>query len=115
MLKCRIGVQQVQSTSVTGHGVAADRVLAEHRCTLKDVQPTSIRCCIAGNNVIHKCRVASHQCHSAAIPFLVVVGWYLKNLIVFGSFAASTWMGMSMWKGATWNLSRQERLDLVAE
>ena len=29
---------------------------------------------------------------AAAVPFLAVAGWYLKNAIIFGSFTASTWL-----------------------
>lgn len=52
---------------------------------------------------------------SAVVPFLAIVGWYLKNLIVFGSFGASTWMGMNLWKSATWNVNGRERAELIAE
>jgi hypothetical protein len=52
---------------------------------------------------------------AAVLPLLAVVGWYLKNLIVFGSFGASTWMGMNLWKSATWNVNSRERAELIAE
>lgn len=30
------------------------------------------------------------------IPFLLVIAWYVKNLLLFGSFAASSWVGMNL-------------------
>jgi hypothetical protein len=30
------------------------------------------------------------------IPVLLVVGWYAKNSVVFGTFGASSWMGMNL-------------------
>jgi hypothetical protein len=30
------------------------------------------------------------------IPFLLVIAWYAKNLLLFGSFAASSWVGMNL-------------------
>ena len=33
---------------------------------------------------------------TSALPVLLVAGWYLKNLILFGAFSASSWMGMNL-------------------
>jgi len=33
---------------------------------------------------------------AGALPLLVVLGLYTKNLILFGSFSGSTWLGMNM-------------------
>ena len=30
------------------------------------------------------------------IPFLIVTGWYAKNLLLFGTFSASSWVGMNL-------------------
>ncbi|PWT78485.1 MAG: hypothetical protein C5B59_01655 [Bacteroidetes bacterium] len=32
---------------------------------------------------------------SAIAPFLIVFCWYLKNWVIFGTFSASTWIGMN--------------------
>jgi hypothetical protein len=50
---------------------------------------------------------------AAAIPFLTVAGWHLKNLIIFGSFAASTWLGMNLAKSVIWKVDQEERRALI--
>lgn len=32
---------------------------------------------------------------TAPVPFLLLMGWYLKTWVLFGSFSASTWFGMN--------------------
>jgi hypothetical protein len=32
----------------------------------------------------------------AAVPSLLVVGWYAKNAVMFGTYATSSWLGMNM-------------------
>jgi hypothetical protein len=49
----------------------------------------------------------------AGIPLLVVCGLYVKNLVLFGSFSSSTWMGMSLAKMTTFNLPEEERVAMV--
>lgn len=49
------------------------------------------------------------------LPGLAVLALYLKNLFVFGFFGASSWLGMSLAKNTTFQLSEQERSALVAE
>lgn len=39
-------------------------------------------------------------CIAALIPFLLIVGWYGKNAFLLGTFGASSWMGMGMYKAA---------------
>ncbi len=44
-----------------------------------------------------------------ALPFLVVLGWYTKNWVVFGEFTASTWYGLNFSHITTWMLSLEEK------
>jgi hypothetical protein len=37
---------------------------------------------------------------AAIIPLVLIVGWYGKNYYYFGSFGASSWMGMGLYKTA---------------
>lgn len=37
---------------------------------------------------------------AAVIPLILIVGWYGKNYYYFGSFGASSWMGMGLYKTA---------------
>ena len=54
-------------------------------------------------------RVLAH----AAVPALVAVLWYGKNLVLFGSFSASTWLGMNMARIAVVPIPGPERAALV--
>ena len=49
----------------------------------------------------------------AGIPFLVVLALYVKNLVLFGNFGSSTWMGMSLSKMTTFKLPEEERIAVV--
>ena len=51
----------------------------------------------------------------AALPLLLVGGWYAKNLIVFNEFGASTWLGMSLHRIATAEVPEEEVDRLIAE
>lgn len=44
---------------------------------------------------------------------LLSVGWYGKNLVVFGNFSGSSWMGMSLWKVARYDYADRELQDLL--
>lgn len=46
------------------------------------------------------------------IPFILVLGWYVKNAILFGEFTASTWFGMNFSRITTCMLSLEERKQL---
>jgi hypothetical protein len=48
-------------------------------------------------------------------PLAVVSFLYAKNLVLFGSFASSTWLGMSFGKMTTFKLPEEERQALVDE
>jgi len=50
-----------------------------------------------------------------AVPGLIIVLWYLKTLIMFGTFGASTWLGMSIAKTTTFQLSQEERESYIAK
>lgn len=52
---------------------------------------------------------------AAVIPVVIILLWYLKTYLMFGTFGASTWLGMSMAKNTTFRLSEQERAALVKE
>lgn len=51
---------------------------------------------------------------AAGLPILVVVVLYAKNLVLFGNFGSSSWMGINLARIATAGLPDGERLDLVA-
>lgn len=51
----------------------------------------------------------------AAVPVLMVTAWYGKNAVMFESFSASTWSGMSLSKLTTFALPPDESKGLVAE
>src|SRR5205085_2260195 len=49
----------------------------------------------------------------AAVPLLLVVGWYVKNAVMFGTYTTSSWLGMNM-QSVTLELAGPGRLaDLV--
>ena len=50
---------------------------------------------------------------AGALPLLVVLGLYTKNLILFGSFSGSTWLGMNMDTITAHQLTSREARDLV--
>jgi hypothetical protein len=50
---------------------------------------------------------------AAALPLLVVAGWYGKNLYYFGSFSSSTWMGLGFANISTLVLTRAELEAMV--
>lgn len=52
---------------------------------------------------------------TALIPFLIIFGLYAKNLLVFGKFTSSTWLGMSVSKLITFSLSDDERQVLIEQ
>ncbi|MBZ0112246.1 MAG: hypothetical protein K8J08_07300, partial [Thermoanaerobaculia bacterium] len=51
---------------------------------------------------------------AATLPLLIVTALYTKNLILFGNFGASSWMGINLSRIATAGLPDEDRLDLVA-
>lgn len=51
----------------------------------------------------------------AAAPVLVATLWYTKNLLVFGSFSSSTWLGMNLTDTMIYSLSMDERAKLIAQ
>jgi hypothetical protein len=51
----------------------------------------------------------------AAAPLLVAALWYGKNLVLFGSFSSSTWLGMNLARVALDSLPPARRSDLVKQ
>lgn len=51
----------------------------------------------------------------AAAPVLVASLWYTKNLVVFGSFTSSTWLGMNLTTTMVYSLTKGERAELIAK
>lgn len=49
------------------------------------------------------------------LPVLLLVGLSAKNLVLFGGFESSSWMGMNLWSTTGRNLSVDVRERLVAE
>jgi hypothetical protein len=47
------------------------------------------------------------------IPLALVCALYLKNLILFDTFAGSTWLGMSLAKMTTFRIPEDDRKDLI--
>ncbi len=52
---------------------------------------------------------------AAAVPVLLVAGWYAKNLALFGQFTASTWGGMNFSKMTNAMLFPEERNSLCRQ
>lgn len=51
---------------------------------------------------------------AAALPGTIVVLWYLKNLLLFGTLTSSTWFGMNLAKITTFSIPEPERSAMVA-
>jgi len=49
-----------------------------------------------------------------AVPLLAIIGLYAKNLILFGTFSGSTWMGMNMDVITAHQLTNDEARDFVS-
>jgi len=52
---------------------------------------------------------------AAALPLLLVAGWYAKNLILFDSFSGSSWMGMNFARATVFRLPDETREDWIEE
>lgn len=52
---------------------------------------------------------------ASAVPVLLVVAWYARTFVLFGSFAASSWLGMSVARVTVEQGSIAERSALVAD
>lgn len=52
---------------------------------------------------------------SALVPFVLILSLYCKNLVLFGRFQTSSWLGIHTSKITTFNLSEHERKQLVSE
>ncbi len=50
---------------------------------------------------------------AALLPFMIVTGWYSKNLYQAGQFTASSWVGMNLSKIATFRTPEEERKQFV--
>lgn len=50
---------------------------------------------------------------AAALPLLIVAGWYGKNWYYFGSFSSSSWMGLGLTNISTLVLTRPEVQAMV--
>jgi hypothetical protein len=48
------------------------------------------------------------------LPFLLVLSLYVKNGLLFGSFSASTWLGMNVARMSTFRLSEEVRQEMVS-
>ena len=48
-----------------------------------------------------------------AVPLLLVVGLYAKNLALYGQFGVSSWFGLSLGKVTTFGVDEQERKALI--
>ncbi len=51
----------------------------------------------------------------AVIPLLLVTGWYGKNYFLFGSFSASTWMGIGLSNISTLVVPKEDLAPLVED
>lgn len=49
----------------------------------------------------------------AAVPLMLVAGWYGKNYYMFGSFSASSWLGLGLSNITTLTVSKDELIPLV--
>ena len=51
---------------------------------------------------------------AAAFPLLLLIGWQVKNEAVFGTWGASSWLGMSLSRMSVERLTRPEKEALIA-
>ena len=51
---------------------------------------------------------------AAIVPFLVAASFFLKNGMLYGRFASSTWLGMNLWRVTAQALDPHLRQELVA-
>ena len=58
---------------------------------------------------------ARHVLRCAAVPLILVVGWYGKNYLLFGTFSSSTWMGLGLSNITTLTVPRSKLEPLVKE
>lgn len=54
-----------------------------------------------------------HILVAAMLPFLIVLGVYLKNFAVFGHFTTSTWSGKNLWIKTVGNMTALDRETLI--
>lgn len=52
---------------------------------------------------------------AALLPVLIVFGWYAKNALIVGDFAASTWAGMNLARVVTFRVPEAEREEWVED
>ncbi len=52
---------------------------------------------------------------AAALPLVLVLSWYGKNLVLFGEPVASTWFGQHFYRVATGGVSADQRRQLAAD
>jgi hypothetical protein len=52
---------------------------------------------------------------AAALPLMLVLSWYGKNLALFGEPVASTWFGQNLYRVATGGVSADQRRQLAAD
>ncbi len=60
-------------------------------------------------------RVRRRTLYVVALPVLLVAAVYGKNLLVFGNFVSSSWLGMNVWRIASFGLPPDEREQLVQQ
>jgi len=51
---------------------------------------------------------------AATIPIALVLLWYGKNLVLFGTFSSSSWLGMSAARVSTFLIPAEERKQMVS-
>lgn len=65
------------------------------------------------------CVLAGERWRRVLVATLVVsllsLGWYGKNAAIFGFFGGSSWLGLNLWKIATWTTSDEEEAELRGE
>lgn len=69
--------------------------------------------------IVLVCILAGKRWRRMLVATLVVsllsIGWYGKNAAIFGIFGGSSWLGLNLWKIATWTTSDEEEAELRAE
>ena len=50
---------------------------------------------------------------AGAVPLLLLAGWCSKNLVLFGTFSSSTWLGMTLNAITSHQLTKTEAADLL--
>jgi len=96
------------------HGVVFFSLLAGVVLTRSMFQPLWFVAVVFGLFLTHS-TLRARILAAASVPFLTVLLWYVKNLIVFGTLTTSSWVGMQTAIKTTQAIPAAEREALAAQ